>query len=56
MALFSEEKESIERIFFKFLLQLLSEMFVILRSIERDIINTCIHISSCKAPVILVRL
>jgi hypothetical protein len=38
---------------FRFILQLLSETFLILRRTERDII-THVHRSSCKVPVILV--
>jgi hypothetical protein len=39
---------------FWFPLQLLSETFLILRRIQRDIIIN-VHRSSCKVPVILVR-
>ena len=38
---------------FTFLLQLLSETFLILRTVQGDIIN--VHRSSCKVPVVLVK-
>jgi hypothetical protein len=39
---------------FDFFLQSMSETFLILRSIQRDIIMN-VHMSSCKIPVFLIR-
>ena len=43
------------RIVFSFSVQLLSETFLVLRRIQRDI-NKNVNRASCKVPVILVRL
>jgi len=43
------------KVLFSFALQLLSEIFLILRRIQRDMIIS-VHRSSCKVPAILVRL
>ena len=52
-ARFSEEKSYWTQNVFWFSLQLLSETFLILRRIQRDIIN--VHMSSRTVPVILVK-
>jgi len=52
--LFSENKLFNAKYVFWFSLQLLSETFLILRINQWDI-NTHVHGSSCKVPVILVR-